>query len=248
MKLLAWDIENYSATGRHWGLFDQNIGLNQVVDPGEIASFAARWHGSPKNSIEFRSGYHDGLVPMLERAWDLLDEADALISWNGAGFDTKKMNWAFKLHNIRGGGPYSPVREIDLMREHKRSFRTLSNKLEFVSAQLLGETKVSHEGFGLWLAAEAGDPKAWARFKKYNEQDVHLLIKLYDTMLPWIKHPNQNLYNRTEGACPTCGKDRLTKQGLRHTLTRSYQRYKCAGCGAWSTDTKMIDSTETRTL
>jgi predicted RNA-binding Zn-ribbon protein involved in translation (DUF1610 family) len=185
---------------------------------------------------------------MLERCWDLLDEADALISWNGARFVTLKMNWAFKLHNIRGGGPYSPVREIDLMREHKRTSKTISNKLEFVAAQLLGESKVLHEGFALWLAVESGDPKAQARFKRYNEQDVHLLIKLYDKMLPWLRHPNQNLYNGTTGACPSCGQAKLTKQGARHTLTRTYQRYKCTGCGAWSTDNKMIDSTDTRSV
>ena len=248
MKLLMWDLENSAATGRHWGLFDQNIGLNQVVDPGRIMSFAARWYGAPKKDVVFRSVFHDGQQTMLESAYDLLDEADALVSWNGAGFDTKKMNWEFELHKIRGGGPYSPVKEIDLMKEHKRNFRTLSNKLEFVSAQLLGESKVTHEGFKLWLAAEGGDPKAWDRFKRYNIQDVNLLVKLYDRMLPWLRHPNQNLYNRTEGACPSCGQFKLTKQGVRHTLTRSYQRFQCAGCKSWSTDTKVVDSTETRSL
>lgn len=243
-----WDLENSAATGRHWGLFDQTIGLTQVVDPGRIMSFAARWYGTPKKDVLFRSVFHDGQQTMLEHAYDLMDEADALVSWNGAGFDTKKMNWEFELHKIRGGGPYSPVKEIDLMKEHKRNFRTLSNKLEFVSAQLLGESKVTHEGFKLWLAAEGGDPKAWDRFKRYNIQDVNLLVKLYDRMLPWLRHPNQNLYNRTEGACPSCGQFKLTKQGPRHTLTRTYQRLKCTACKSWSTNTKMIDSTETRAL
>lgn len=234
LKLLAWDIENSAATGRHWSLFNQNIGLVQLVNPGQILSFAARWHGSPRSSIQFSSVYHNTQVEMLENAWDLLDEADALISWNGAGFDTKKMNWEFKLHNIRGGLPYSPVKEIDLMREHKKVFRTISNKLDFVSAQLLGKTKVSHEGFKLWLAAESGDPKAWAKFKRYNEQDVHLLIDLYDEMLPWLKlHPNRNLYDiKTEG-CPRCpaGPEAMAKDGFHPTTTGMYQRYRCRECG-----------------
>lgn len=229
-----WDIENVAPTTRTWGLFNQNIGLSQVESPGYIISFAARWYGTPRSEVIFSSVYHDGQQVMLEKCYDLLDEADALVSWNGAGFDTRKVNWEFELHKIRQGGKYSPVKEIDLMKNHKREFYTLSNKLEFVAAQLLGETKVTHEGFKLWLAVEGGNPKAWARFKRYNIQDVNLLVKLYDRMLPWIKHPNQNLYNRTEGACPSCGKFKLEEKDPHYTLTRAYYQYKCSACYSWS--------------
>jgi hypothetical protein len=234
LKLLAWDIENSAPTSRPWGLFNQNIGLSQVIDPGRILSFAARWYGTPKSAVMFSSVYHDGQQQMLEKAYDLLDEADALISWNGAKFDTRKINWEFELFNIRDGGKYSPVKEIDLMKNHKREFQTLSNKLEFVAAQLLGETKVTHEGFKLWLAVEGGNPRAWDKFKRYNIQDVNLLIKLYDRMLPWLQHPNQNLFNRTEGACPSCGKFKLEEKKPHYTLTRAYYQYQCTSCKSWS--------------
>jgi hypothetical protein len=32
----------------------------------------------------------------------------------------------------------------------------------------------------------AGDSKAWAEMKKYQIQDVNLLIDLYDVLLPWF--------------------------------------------------------------
>lgn len=235
MKILAFDIENIAPKSRPWGLFNQNIGLSQVEDPGHIISWAARWVGDPKKACIFKSVYHNGQQDMLESIWDLFDEADAVMGWNSEGFDTRKLNWEFKLHQIRGGGKYSPVKQIDLMKEHKRENFTLSNKLEFVAAQLLGETKVTHEGFKLWLAVEAENPKAWEKFRRYNIQDTNLLIKLYEKMLPWIKHPNQNLYNNTEGACPSCGKFRLEDREPRHTLTRSYHQYQCGACRSWST-------------
>jgi hypothetical protein len=31
-----------------------------------------------------------------------------------------------------------------------------------------------------------GDPKAWVEMKKYQIQDVNLLIDLYDVLLPWF--------------------------------------------------------------
>jgi hypothetical protein len=31
-----------------------------------------------------------------------------------------------------------------------------------------------------------GDEKAWAEMKKYQIQDVNLLVELYDILLPWF--------------------------------------------------------------
>jgi hypothetical protein len=31
-----------------------------------------------------------------------------------------------------------------------------------------------------------GDHKAWAEMKKYQIQDVNLLVELYDKLLPWF--------------------------------------------------------------
>lgn len=241
LKILAWDIENSAHTGRHWGLFNQNIALSQLESPGEILSFAARWYGSTKKAIIYRD-IRDGVDEMLDTAWHLIDEADALLSWNGAGFDTKKMNWAFALH---GYPPPSPVKEIDLLKTARGKFKAASNKLEFISAQLLGESKVSHEGFKLWLAVEAGDEKAWRKFQRYNEQDVHLLIKLYDRMLPWINnHPNVGLYDGQ--GCPKCGSINLQKRGTRKTAIRTYQQFWCSDCGGWSSSGKSIEGTDIR--
>ncbi len=40
------------------------------------------------------------------------------------------------------------------------------------------------------------DPAAWKVMEKYNKQDVLLLEKVYDRLLPWIKsHPNHHLFN-----------------------------------------------------
>lgn len=246
MKILAYDIETRPNLAYVWGLWDQNIALNQLKDRVAVFSFAARWVDEPKSKIMFHSDYHDGHDQMIERAWELLDEADALLSWNGKAFDTKHVQREFFLAGL---GPTRPFKEIDLLTVARREFKFGSNKLENVASEILGEGKVKHSGFDLWVRCLANDPKAWAEMARYNKKDVHLLVDLYEHFLPWIRnHPNQNLYNGTEGACPNCGGFSRTKQGVRHTLTRSYQRYRCTDCLAWSTGTKMIDSVETKGL
>lgn len=243
LKILAWDIETRPHTVYRWGLFDQSpVGLNQVSDFGGVLSFAARWVGSPKKEIAFFSDHHDGHDNMIAAAWSLFDEADALLSWNGAGFDTKHMNREFLLAGLT---PPSPTKEIDLMRAVKKRFRFPSNKLEHVAQALLGTGKQKHEGFDLWTKCLAGDEAAWKRMQKYNEQDVHLLIRLYDELLPWIdSHPNRNLYDG-EG-CPKCGSAQLQRRGTRKTLVGEYARFQCQACGGWSSSGKAIERVDIR--
>jgi hypothetical protein len=84
------------------------------------------------------------------------------------------------------------------------------------------------------------DNAAWSRMEKYNIQDVILLEKLYYKLLPWIKSlPNRNL-NSDNQVCPSCGGKHLHKRGVSQTLTATYQRYQCKGCGSWSQGTKAI--------
>jgi len=79
--------------------------------------------------------------------------------------------------------------------------------------------------------------------ESYNIQDVVLLEKLYNKLLPWIKQPvNRNIMKTDRGGfeCPTCGKPSLLSRGYRYTTTGAYSRYQCKACGAYSTDTRAL--------
>lgn len=243
IKILLWDLETSPNAVYTWGLFQQNVSLNQVEKPGEVICFAAQWLDS--NKVHFHSVHHDGKEAMLQAAWDLMNEADALVSWNGKSFDTKTMNKEFLL---AGMSPPSPTKEIDLMRAAKKQFRLMSNKLEYVSKALGLGGKVSHEGFDLWLKCMAGDDKAWGRMKKYNVQDVRLLKDLYYKLQPWIAdHPSVALFNDTEG-CPNCGSDDVSRQGFAFTNLGKFQRYRCNNCQKWSRGGKRVAGVELRSV
>lgn len=244
MKLLAWDLETRPHQVFRWGFYDQSpVALNQVVRPGGVMSYAARWVDAPKSEIIYQDVFTDGQVPMLQGIHGLIDEADGLVSWNGQKFDTKRINAEFVL---QGWAPPSEAKEVDLMLAVKKRMAFPSNKLEYVANALLGKGKVQHEGFNLWVKCMEGDPKAWARMSKYNKQDVHLLIELYERLLPWVDTiPNRNLFDAYDG-CPRCGSDHVQRRGYRYTRISKFARYQCMDCGGWSSVGKAEDRAEMR--
>lgn len=235
MKLLFIDIETTPSLVYTWGLFDQNIGLSQVVKPTRMLSFAAKFQGEKR--IHFHRLRSDGDTPadvdsreaMIEAAHKLIDEADAVCHYNGTSFDEKHLNREFL---EAGYTPPSPYQTIDLFRTVKGRFRFLSSKLDHVTQRLGLEGKVSHEGFDLWLKCMAGDAGAWRRMERYNKRDVTLLEELYVELLPWIKgHPN--LQHHNHGGCPRCGSDESIKRGFHRTAASTFQTYQCKGCGGY---------------
>jgi DNA polymerase elongation subunit (family B) len=177
---------------------------------------------------------------MLEGIHSLLEQADAVVHYNGTKFDMPTLNKEFLIHKLP---PPPPIRQVDLLRVVKSQFRFPSNKLDYVAQRLGLGKKKDHEGHTLWIKCMNGDKKAWATMESYNIQDVILLEKLYNKLLPWVKQPiNVNIMKKDRDGfnCPTCGKNSLLSKGFRYTTTGAYQRYQCKACGAYSTDTRTL--------
>ncbi len=241
LRLGFWDIEMAPAVVHSWGLFQQDHGINQVMDQPYMLSFAWRWYGS--KTVIFKSVHHDGKEEMVKALYELFNEADAIVSWNGAGFDTPHANREFLALGLT---PPAAPKEIDLMRVARSKFRFLSNKLDYVSQYLGIGKKKTTGGHELWVACMNGDEAAWRKMRTYNKQDVNLLVDIYEYFKPWIKnHPNINLYEDTNG-CPTCGSENFQKRGRARTGVSVYQRYQCQDCGAWFKSGKSLQASTYR--
>lgn len=227
MKILLIDIETSPNIAHVWGLWKQNVGISQIMDSGRTMCFAAKWLHD--DNVMFMSEHHDGHKTMINAVWHLLDEADAVVHYNGAKFDIPTLNKEFLLYNYM---PPSPYHQIDLLSVTKNRFKFVSNKLDYVAKALGLEGKVKLIGHELWVQCMAGNDDAWKDMERYNTQDVLLLEDVYDRLLPWIKnHPNYGSYiDSTEPVCTNCGSTNLIKKGVETTKVLTYQRYRCKDC------------------
>lgn len=231
MKILLLDIETAPNRAFIWGLFNQNVAINQIEEPGYTLCWAAKWHDS--NKMMYSSLFGDGRRKMLERIHSLIDEADVIVHYNGTSFDIPTLNAEFLKE---GMDPPAPALELDLLKVVRRRFRLTSNKLSYVLEFLELPAKVEHKGMSLWRGCMAGDKKSWRTMEQYNKQDVRSLESLYERLRPWISnHPNFGLFqSNSEPTCPNCGGTHLQRRGLYYTRVLVYQRYRCMDCGTWS--------------
>lgn len=229
MRILYLDIETSPNLGYVWGLWNQNLAITQLVEHTEMLCFGARWGNAKK--VEFYSVYHNGKQEMLEAIHALMDEAEVIVGWNSKGFDVKHLYREFL---EAGMTPPSPHQDLDLMLTAKQRFKLPSNKLDYV-AQLLGVgAKVKHTGFQLWLDCMAGNEKAWRMMKRYQIQDVNLLLDVHEKLRPWIKGPNVAAIDKVVDGCPNCGSQRLHRKGKMVAARTTWQRYQCYDCGTWT--------------
>lgn len=249
-KVLLLDIETAPMLAYVWGLWDQNVALNQVHSDWYVLSWSAKWLSDPPSKIMYMDQRNakdiEDDTRILKGLWKLLNDADILITQNGKSFDIKKLNARFVFHGFQ---PPSPSKHIDTLRIAKKHFGFTSNKLEYMTNKLNKKyKKLKHEkyaGFELWRACLAGDPEAWKAMEKYNKYDVLALEELYHKLSPW---DDSNVsfapYYETDEHICRCGSKDFQKRGFHFTARGKYQRFQCKSCGAWSRDRQNLFSEE----
>jgi hypothetical protein len=234
MKILNLDLETAPAVAYIWDLKTRYVTPEKIATPKRVICFAAKWVG--EDEVFFHSEWNQGHDEMIRAAWKLIDDADAVLHYNGKRFDVPHLNTEFLLANLLPPSPYS---QIDLYKAVTNKFAFMSNSLKNVAKMLGTTSKIEHEGFDLWVKVMAGDEEAQARMKEYNIGDIYANEALYERLLPWIpNHPNVGLIAGKEFACPTCGSEALRARGMARTAMSEYRRYQCQDCGKWSRETR----------
>jgi DNA polymerase elongation subunit (family B) len=235
-RILTLDIETSPMEVLHFGkLYDVTLRKENIIRPTEMMCFAAKWYGEKK--VMYYSTFHNGTDAMLHALWDLLDECDILITYNGKRFDVPHMNRELL---EAGFQPPSPYRNVDLYQTVKSQFLFESSSLEFVSQRIAIGAKIKHAGMPLWRGCMRDEEESWTKMRRYNRQDVLLTEKLYTRLRPWVpRHPSLAAYTAsgTVAICPACGSDDLRREGYTQTQVSIYQRYRCRACGKWSRGT-----------
>ncbi|WQZ00960.1 DnaQ-like exonuclease [Stenotrophomonas phage StenR_269] len=233
-KILVLDIETSPNLAYIWGLRNQFIGINQLVESSEMLCWAAKWKG--EDATMTSSQFHNGKTEMVKAIHSLLEEADTVVTFNGERFDLPILNQEFLFAGLK---PPKPYMSVDLYRTVSRRFRTPSNKLDYWLKRLGIEGKADTGGFELWVGCLNNDPVAWKHMVEYNVTDVVRTEQLLDRLLPWIPHmpmetPTVNVETGEVQVTCSCGSTHIQRRGHKRTASGLYYRqYQCQKCGKW---------------
>ena len=233
VKVLLLDIETAPILASIWRLWKQSVNQTQVESDWFCLTWAAKWLFdtkvySDKLTPEEVEDENDGRI--MKEIWNLVDEADIIITHNGDMFDLPRLNTRFLIHRFP---PPSPYQSVDTLKAAKKSFAFSSNKLDYINEILNLNGKVEHNGFSLWRRCMKGEPAALREMEAYNRNDVNILEELYLELRPWIKgHPNIGIYSdENQSACPICGSPEIRKEkGAYRTAVSVFEVFRCQKC------------------
>ena len=235
-RILFFDIETAPLRIFAWKTWQTDA--IKVEKDWYMLSWSAKWqHGKhiTKGLCDYEGydPFSEDDSRLINELWQLFEQADVVIGHNVDKFDLRKANTRAI---INGHKPTSDFKTVDTLKVAKKHFAFSSNRLDALGETLGLGRKVNTGGFALWEACMKGDPKAWAKMKRYNRQDVTLLEKVYDKLQPWMpSHPNIALMSGVENGCRNCGSTDLMRNGHRWTMTGKAARYQCRNCGSYST-------------
>ena len=229
-KILVFDIETAPIKAYVWGLWNNDVGLNQINSDWHLLSWAAKWYGDSEDKVMYMDQRNKENIEddseILGAIWKLLDEADIVITQNGRKFDQKKLNARFI---INGFLPPSSYKHIDTCVIAKKHFGFTSNKLAYLTDKLCKKyKKLSHAkftGFSLWEECLKNNIEAWKEMEEYNKYDVLSLEELSAILMPWDNGINFNIYHDSDFIVCECGSLEFRKAGFYYTNTGKFQKY-----------------------
>lgn len=226
-KVLTIDIERVPGIAYAWEPKTRYIPARNFVEWPRMVCFAARWYGQKR--VIFEAEWIDR-DRMIQKAWDLYNEADVVYTYNGIRFDDKHLrsDWL-----VAGMQPPLPWKDVDLFRVVQQ-FGFESKSLDSVTRRLGRPGKELHYDMGVTWGAVEGDAANQRELKRYNIGDVELTEWLADRLRPWIKHPHTQRVGEGEKICPNCGCKDMTLQETKsyRAIVIDYTLYRCDNCGA----------------
>lgn len=225
-KILTIDIERLPGIAYVWDPKTKYVAPRNFKEWPSLLCFAARWYGD--RTMVFESAWNDR-ERMINKAWELYNEADVVVTYNGVRFDNKHLmsDWL-----EAGLNPPMPWKDLDLFQQVKK-FGFESKSLDSVTRRLGRPGKpVFYDMDGAWACMD-GDKEAQKEMEFYNESDVELTEWLHDRLLGWMPNaPFKGTFG-DDKACNQCGGKNLTLQVDKkyRAVVLDYALYRCDDCG-----------------
>jgi hypothetical protein len=224
------DLETLPIEAFCWGLWDVNVGLEQIKSPTGLLS----WAGKMLNAPEVQS---DILTPKEAKVrdekrvalslYDFLKNCDIVVGQNLIDFDARVARTFFLKYDL----PPLKYIMVDTLKICRRELRLDSNKLQFINHYFGLREKIENEGFPLWKACMDGDADALKRMRQYNIGDIAALEDLFYKVRPYIRNIQVANYVEFDGImCPVCGSKGVVEEGNYYTPAGRWTAYRCKAC------------------
>lgn len=250
-KVLIFDIETAPMKAYVWGRWKQNISLSETISEWFMICWSAKWLYSAEvmsDCVTPSEALKEDDKRIAHSLWELINEADIVVTHNGDRFDIPKINSRFIIHGLV---PPKPYFSVDTCKVAKRNFGFSSNKLDALAGYFGFEHKLGTD-FDLWIGCLRGDEHDLDYMVRYNKVDVIILEDVYLKLLPWMKgnqHPNMgNFYDSNIERCAKCGSTDVEEiEGeYYYTTVNKYKIYRCEHCGSISRARKCEHKDKTR--
>lgn len=242
MEKNVWvlDIETSPLVVMVWSLGKQYVGAESIIKDWHIMSFSAKKLSAPANQMVYMEARDGNDRPLLNKLWDIFNEADIIITQNGKKFDEPKVRARMMLQGFK---PYKPFKHHDTYVENKGAEFT-SHSLAYLSDKFCKKfKKLKHKmftGLSLWKECLGyqitfhPNPKAWAEMRKYNNYDVLSDEELYLNTRAWSTKNAPSLYHGIdERRCKFCKAYRLVVDKYDFTNNKKYRWMVCKSCGKY---------------
>ena len=250
-KILVIDLETSNIIARVWGLWNQNIGLNQIIKPSTIISYSAKFIGDDKiyyNDTFYQKNQRDD-KKLVQEIISLMDSADFILYFNGKKFDGPRINSRAAANKLKRP---KELQEIDPLQIAKKYLGFESNKLEYLTHMLCTKYKKKNDrkyvGQSLWNEFENRNEECRIEMEEYNKLDVLSLEELYlDHLAPYDKFvPNFSSFNDSPIFKCNCGNDTFKPAGYHITKKSKFEKFQCTHCGKTHRSSKNLHSKEKR--
>lgn len=182
-KVLLLDIETKPKKFWAWGVWQQNLHQNMMIEDGAILSWSAKWINDDKIMYKDQRGNEKNLMDdkeLLKPLAKLMSEADIIIWQNGDSFDCGEINNRIAEHNLPIPDEYKTIDTRKLAKKYLRiPWYSLSYMTERFNKRYKKQSHKDFPGFNLWDECIKGNRKAWNSMKKYNEFDVLSMEELF---------------------------------------------------------------------
>jgi DNA polymerase elongation subunit (family B) len=170
-----WNIDEIAREDVFFGMSNWP-GRTMKASIGSIICFGYKVYGEKRAKCAsvwddkefFQENLNDDYL-VCAHAYEVLKDADAIITHNGKRYDWKYLQTRLK---INGLPTLDKIPHIDTCAVAKANFSMYSNRLKDLSARFTPEHKISTGGKNLWTRVYRGDKAAMKEMAEYCKQDV----------------------------------------------------------------------------